>query len=102
MFRQLLRQAKTAQVPGATRGVVVSAFTDEIIREARKSRESVAAVKWRAQRDPAVLSRLAAAALDALALQDPVDKETILKEIEAIREMLEAAARPPGQGAPTT
>ena len=77
-----VRQARSAVLPGATRGVLVEEFSSAILREARQTGEGKAGVRARISGDPLAFARVAAAALDALALQSPTEREEVLAQLE--------------------
>lgn len=90
-FIQVLGRIKSAKIPGASRGVLREAFSDVLLREARTNRERVRDVRRRAKADPVLFARLAASAVDALGLQDPVEREDVLQEVRAVAALINNA-----------
>lgn len=79
---QVVRQAGTAIIPGATRGVLLEAFDAAILREAKHADTSKSEVKACLAKDPVAFARVASVALDALALPKPSDREEVLAKME--------------------
>ena len=84
LLLRIVRESSSAVVPGATRGVLCEEFATAIIREARRTGETASEVRERIDRNPVELARIAAAAVDALALTQPLEKEDVLRRIEAL------------------
>jgi hypothetical protein len=84
MLLRVVREATSVVLPGATRGVLIEEFKDSIIRETRKTGEVRSEVRARISRDGVEFAKIAGAALDALALQRPAEREEVLKKIQQL------------------
>ena len=82
LLLRIVRESSSAVVPGATRGVVCEEFGTAILREAKRTGETASEVRERIGRNPVELARIAAAAVDALALTHPIEREEVLRRIE--------------------
>ena len=84
LLLRIVRESSSAVVPGATRGILCEEFGTAIIREAKRTGETMNEVRERIDRNPIELARVAAAAVDALALTHPLEREEVLRKIEAL------------------
>jgi len=81
---RIVREASSAVLPGATRGLLCEEFGTAILREARATGESKSEVRNRIDSDAVGLAKIAAAAVDALALSRPLDREEAMRRIEEV------------------
>ena len=79
---RIVRESSSAVLPGATRGVLCEEFGTAIIREARRTGEAPSDVRQRINRDPIEFARVAAVAIDALALNQPIEREDVMRRLE--------------------
>jgi hypothetical protein len=82
--RLVLRNSSSVQMPGATRGLVVEAFREQLLEAARRSGKPVQEIKRSVRRDPTLFAQYAAAAADALALQDPLDRQEVMERVREL------------------
>lgn len=79
---QVVRQAGSAVIPGATRGLLLEEFSNAILREVKQTGEGKADVRARISKDPVAFARVAAVAIDALALSSPSERQAVLTRLE--------------------
>ena len=79
---RIVRESSSAVLPGATRGVLCEEFGTAIIREARRTGEAPSDVRQRINSDPIEFARVAAVAIDALALTQPMEREDVMRRLE--------------------
>jgi predicted nucleic acid-binding protein len=84
LLLRIVRESSSVVLPGATRGVLVEEFRASIMREASRTGEGPSEVRARIERNPVELAKIAAVALDALALTRPVDREQILRRLQEV------------------
>jgi predicted nucleic acid-binding protein len=82
LLLRIVRESSSVVLPGATRGVLHGEFTAAIIRESKRTGEAQSEVRTRIDRDPIELAKIAAVAVDALALKKPVDRDAVLRKLE--------------------
>ena len=92
LFLRIVRESSSVVLPGATRGVLCEEFGAAILRESRLTGEAQSKVRQRIDRDPIEFARIAAVAVDSLALRRPQEREDVLRRIE---EALAARNRSP-------
>ena len=92
LFLRIVRESSSVVLPGATRGVLCEEFGAAILRESRLTGEAQSKVRQRIDRDPIEFARIAAVAVDSLALRRPLEREDVLRRIE---EALAARNRSP-------
>ena len=83
LLMQVVRQAGSAVIPGARRGVLLEEFSGALLREVKQTGEAKSDVRARLGRDPVAFARVAAVALDAISLPRPSDREEVLTRLEA-------------------
>jgi len=84
LLLRIVRESSSVVLPGATRGVLCDEFREAIIRESKRTGEGEGEVRARIDRDAVELGKIAAVAVDALALQRPVDREEVLRRLEEV------------------
>jgi hypothetical protein len=91
---RIVREASSAVLPGATRGILCEEFRTAILREAKRTGEAESDVRTRIDRDPVELAKIVSAAVDALALSRPPDREELLRRIEALESARQGTPEP--------
>lgn len=84
LLLRIVREAASAVLPGATRGVLCEEFGTAIMREARRTGEAESDVRLRINKDPVELAQIAAVAVDALALKRPLDRDDVIRRIKEV------------------
>ena len=84
LLLRIVRESSSAVLPGSTRGILCEEFGSAIIREAKRTGETANEVRERIHRNPVELAKIAAAAVDALALTHPLEREEVLRKIESL------------------
>ncbi len=84
LLLRIVRESSSVVLPGATRGVLVDGFRSAILRETKRTGEGESEVRARIGRDPVELAKIAAVAVDVLALRRPVDREQVLRRLQEI------------------
>lgn len=84
LLLRIVRESSSAVIPGATRGVLAEEFGEAILRESKRTGEAQSEVRARIERDPVELAKIAAVAVDALALKRPIDREDVIRRIETL------------------
>jgi hypothetical protein len=82
LLLRIVRESSSVVLPGATRGVLCGEFTAAIVRESKRTGEAEGEVRTRIDKDPVELAKIAAVAVDALALKKPVDRDAVLRKLE--------------------
>ena len=81
-FLRIVRESSSVVLPGASRGVLCEEFGTAILRESRRTAEAPSKIREKIDRDPIRFARIAAAAVDALAILRPLEREDVLRRIE--------------------
>ena len=89
----VLRSSDSVEIPGASRGILLEEFKDQLLRSARASGRDVQTVQREIEDDPLEFARYAAAAVDALGLQNAVDREEVLATLQELKERREPASQ---------
>ena len=79
---RIVREASSVVLPGATRGVLQEEFASVILRESKLTGETKGEVRERIGRSPAEFARVAAVAVDALAIQRPLERDEVMRRLE--------------------
>ena len=94
MLLRIVRESSSAVLPGATRGVLLEEFGAAIIRESKRTGEANSEVRRRIVDDPVEFAQIASVAIDALAVQRPLDREDVLRRIERVLAAKNGAPEP--------
>ena len=84
LLLRIVRESSSVVLPGATRGVLVDELRAAITREAKRTGEVESEVRARIDRDAVELAKVAAVAVDALALRQPLDREEVLRKLQEV------------------
>ena len=79
---RIVREASSVVLPGATRGVLQEEFTSVIVRESKLTGETAGEVRERIERNPVEFARVAAVAVDAMAIQRPLERDEVMRRLE--------------------
>ena len=79
---RIVREASSVVLPGATRGVLQEEFASVIVRESKLTGETEGEVRERIERSPVEFARVAAVAVDALAIQRPLERDEVMRRLE--------------------
>jgi hypothetical protein len=74
----------SAVMPASSRGVLIEAFNEGILREARARGEAPSATRDRISNDPAAFAAVAGIAIDATAIKNPLEKQAVLARLEEL------------------
>ena len=94
LLLRIVHESSSAVLPGATRGVLLEEFGAAIIRESKRTGEAGSQVRRRIEHDPVEFAKIASVAVDALALQRPLDREDVLSRIERVLAAKDGAPEP--------
>lgn len=79
---RIVRESSSVVLPGATRGVLQEEFASAVMRESRLTGERPGEVRQRIEHKPLEFARVAVAAIDALAIRRPLDREDVLQRLQ--------------------
>ena len=79
---RIVRESSSIVLPGATRGVLQEEFASAVMRESRLTGERPGEVRQRIEQRPLEFARVAGVAIDALAIQRPLDREDVLQRLQ--------------------